>query len=146
MDPVTAFLQAHPWVGVVSGAIVGWPLLQHLLWPLLQHLNARRAHDLNAAKVIADLQKELGDKLVRLIDLSKQYATLRDAEALSGRTREHWDRPNEMRRLQAQIDLLGADILAAEGRLAKLENRPPRPIQVKWIPPSAPTGFRFIDR
>jgi hypothetical protein len=53
MDPVTAFLQAHPWVGVVSGAIVGG------LWPLLQHLNARRAHDLNAAKVIADLQKEL---------------------------------------------------------------------------------------
>jgi len=32
-----------------------------------------------------------------------------------------------------------------EDRLAKLEKRPPRQIQVQWIPPSAPTGLRIVS-
>jgi hypothetical protein len=147
MDSVTAFLQTHPWVGVILSGLGGIAVtvLGQAVWPFLQHQSGKRAHALNAAKVIADLQRELNDKLVRLMDLSKKYADLRDAEAASGPTREHQERGNEMRRLTAQIDLLKTEIPDSEGRLAKLEGRPARPIQVHWIRPSPPTGLRIIS-
>jgi hypothetical protein len=137
---VTAFLAANPWLGVLIGMVFG----SGALWSFLQFWNARQAHKVNAAKVIADLQRELGDKLVRLIELSNQYAKLRDAEARSGPTRESPSRGNEMRRLQAQIDLVKQDIPLAEARLAKLEGRAPRQIQLQWIPPAPPTGLRIV--
>jgi hypothetical protein len=142
---MTAFLEAHPWIGVLLGGLVGAVLGSGALWSFLQYRIAKRTQGLSAAKTLGELHKELSDKLVRLIELSKQYASLRDAEAASGRTRENQDRPNEMLRLKAQIELLETDVLAAEARLAKLEKRPPRPIQVQWIPPSAPTGLRIVS-
>ena len=134
MDILTAYLETYPWATHLLATLAGVVLASAGLWSFLQYRSAKRAHALNAAKVIAELQKELLDKLILLSERSEEYANVRDG-MLKGPIPG-----NELLKLQAQIDLLRAEIPAAELRLAKLEGREPRSINVQWIRPSSPTG------
>ena|SRR2546427_8119708 len=138
MDTVTAFLEAHPWLTVLVGMVLGSVLGSGSIWSFLRYRAAKYEHELNAAKVISQLRKELFDWLVLLIERSEQYANVRDGivqAPIPG---------NELLNLQAQIDLLKADISAGELRLAKLEGRQPRSINLSYVRPTPPTGLRVI--
>ncbi len=137
MDTVTAFLEARPWLADALKILVGMVVGSGSIWSFLRYRAAKREHDLNAAKVISQLRKELLDRLVLLIERSEQYANVRDGivkAPIPG---------NELMNLQAQIDLLKADISAGELRLAKLEGRQPRSINLSYVRPTPPTGLRL---
>lgn len=138
MDSVAKILESYPWLADAMKVLLGIIVGSGGIWSLLRHRLAKREHALQAAMVISQLRKELGDRLVQLIEKSGQYENIRDGKVkvpIPG---------NELKRLQAQIDLLKDDILAGELRLAKLEGREPRSINLSYIRPSPPTGLRIV--
>ena len=75
------------------------------------------------------LRSELGDKLAELIEKSVFYADIRDGK--KSPTTDH----NQPLQLKQTIAILKEDILALESKIAKIEKREPRKINVQFVRP-----------
>jgi len=102
------------------------------IWAFLSYRQRAREIEVSSAVSMSALQKDLADKLLELIARSEEYADVRD-----GKIKVRIP-PNKLNQLKAHIDILQSDVLSCEARLAKLENRDPRNINIKYIRPAPP--------
>jgi len=84
-------------------------------------------------------QREL-DLDTKIIELTRKYVDSKDAYRKSPSPQIN----NEILALKSQLDLMKDDFRTLENKLALQENRPPRSIQIDFIPPEPPTGLKAV--
>ena len=114
-----------PFIGALFGS--------GFIWAYLEYRDRRKALDVSTAVAITELQSDLLSKLIDIISKSEEFADVRDGK-ITGVIPT-----NRLNQLKAQIDLLAADIISCEARLAAIEGRPARDIKVKYVRPAPPT-------
>ena len=102
------------------------------IWAFLNYRQRAQEVEVASAVSISELQRDLANKLVDLMAKSEEYADVRDGKI------EVAIPENRLIQLDAHIEILQGDVLSCEARLAKLENRPPRKINVDYIRPESP--------
>jgi hypothetical protein len=116
------------------GAIFG----SGALWSFLRVRYRKKTYILNETKLSLELRSELFEKLLKLIAKSERVENV-----MYGKEKVD-NPPNELKKLKSQIELLSSDIIAIEKRLAKIEGRKPRDINLKYVRPKPPTGLRIV--
>jgi hypothetical protein len=91
-------------------------------------------HKLDAITTATDLWKQENDLYAKIIDLSNQYIETQNKYYKTPSNELH----NKMVQQTSQLELMKDNFTALEAKLAPLEDRPPRNIQLQFIPPSAP--------
>ena len=120
--------------------VVGGVFGSGSLWAFLEYRQRGKEVELSSAVSISELQKDLTDKLLELISRSEEYSDVRDGRI------EVEIPENKLMQLYAHIEILQGDIRSCEDRLSRLENRPPRKINVEYIRPEPPNGVRVVLR
>ncbi len=88
-----------------------------------------------------ELRKQIGDIQNQIIEVSGKYITVRDEYNRS----KSYELQNKISELKPKLDRLKDDFLVTEKKLAEIENRTPRKIQIDIIPPSAPQGLKILQ-
>jgi hypothetical protein len=107
------------------------------IWAFLNYRQRAKEVELSSAVSISELQRDLANKLLELISESEEYSDVRDGKS------EASIPENKLMQLYAHIEILQSDVLSCEARLAKLEDRPPREINVEYIRPEPPRDIRI---
>jgi hypothetical protein len=87
-----------------------------------------------------ELRKEIASIYERIVQLSKDFIILKNVYA----EKKTPDNYNNILMLKSVLDLQKDNFKNLEAKLAKLEKREVRKIQIEFIPPEAPTGLRIM--
>lgn len=109
------------------------------VWAFLSARQARQQLSLTQAETVIALRGKLNDILIDVVRKSDRYQHVRD----SSDWRKNPKAQNELLNLGQEIELLKDDFCTIETRLASIEQRPIRPIQVDLIPPPPPRNVRI---
>jgi hypothetical protein len=134
-----ATLKDHP-LWLIGAFVVVTILGNGVYWKWKESKLATVESKLATVVKTTELRTSENEIYHHVIELSKEYAETRDRHEKSPSPATY----NKMIALNRQLDLLKADFVTLEKKLAELEKREPRPIPLEFIPPSAPTGLRVV--
>ena len=128
-----------PMVGVVIAFLIGTAVGPGAFWQWQPHV-------LDKVVKTTELRKQENDLYSKIIEISEEYGKNMDrhemyaAKARKTNSEINADRgvTNKMLRLKPQLDLLKDNFTALEAKLSPIEGRPPRRINLEFIPPPRP--------
>jgi len=124
-------------VSVIFGSLLG----SGALWQYLNWKMERTKTSIDLAAETAPLHEELNKTLIRIIELSRQ---LTYGQSLSNPLAEIGTSTTRVE-LDAQLQLAKSQFSILETRLAQLENRSPRQVNLDFIPPRPIPSVDLVD-
>jgi hypothetical protein len=124
-------------ISFVIGSLLG----SGAIWQWKQSQIAIKNQEMERVVKTTALRKDINDLYRKIIELSNEYITVRDQYSKTPMP----DLNNKILQLKSQLDLLKEDFRVFEGKLANLEDRQPRAINIEFIPPLPPTGPRIVQ-
>ena len=109
------------------------------LWSFFRTRYQKKSYRLEETKLASELSSDVSEKLIVLMQKSERYTDVRDGKVTVDIL------PNELKKLDLQIELLKGDITVLEKRLAQIEGREPRDISLNFIHPAPPKNIRVED-
>lgn len=121
-----------PMIGVVIAFLIGTVVGPGAFWQWQPHV-------LDKVVKTTELRKQENDLYSKIIEISEEYGKY-DRMLTGSGTSEDTETTNKMYRLRAQLDLLKDDFTALEAKLSPIEGRPPRGINLEFVPPHRPVN------
>jgi len=115
-----------PVISFLLGSLLG----SGVIWQVQQARMANRSHELAITLGIAELREKITDLSFKIIQLSDEYIMTRDAHDRNP-TNASYAKAGE---LKYKLDLLKDDYWILEQKLANMENRTPRELQIDFTP------------
>lgn len=134
---------------MADSAVTKWTIISFLIgsllgsgaiWQWKQSQIAAKNQEMDKVMKTTALRKDINDLYYKITELSNQYITARDQYSRTPGPELN----NRIIQLKSQLDLLKEDFKVLEGKVAALEGRAPRAINIDFIPPSPPTGLRIV--
>jgi hypothetical protein len=110
-----------------------------MIWQVQQARMANRSHELAITLGVAELRGKITDLSFKIIQLSDDYIVTQAAHDKNPSS-ESYARAEE---LKYKLELLKEDHWILEQKLAKMENRTPRELQIEFpsLSPPIPIGI-----
>lgn len=127
------------WAVLVS-FLIGTALGSGSIWQWKQSKLEAQKQELETVIKTTELRQQENGQYAKIIDLSNEYIKDIDEFSKTPTPQLH----NRILQLKSRLDILKDDFTALESKLAQLERRQQRTIQIDFIPPSPPTNLRAI--
>ncbi len=123
----------------IGAFLVGTVAGSGSIWQWMNLRIAQRSQDVEEILKIAEIRKQIGERLEQIIEMSDDYQKiLRDDP-----NNDAPDTEKKILQLKARLEVVKTDFTIMEVKLAHIENRPPRRIGIEFIGPSPPKGLEL---
>ncbi len=118
---------------VVVSFLLGTAIGSGAIWKYQESKLAKKSFEIEKAVKTAALRHDISELQIQLIKLSDEYI-----KAAGLYLNQHTSQnQNEANRILSQVKVVRDDLNDAERKLAAIEEREPREIQIDFIPPAA---------
>lgn len=128
----------------IISAIAGIATIVNVaIWQYFQYNIEKQKHELQTILESVNLREKLDQIFSKIIKLTEEY---QDVLAKQADQNAHFGTLNSKQKvilLNIELDQLIDDYSVVEVKLAKIENRQPRKINLHFRPPGTPTGIRL---